>query len=130
MGRNVSGINCVTWASGVYTAASDQYLDPRSFIIQDHMKLGGNHELATRQLKNPVVRRFYLSFISAAKEEVLGPVGVKNKMQEKIYSKNWKSWSAQATPWEEYLALSFILKNEFILYESRRFGRNLREHTF
>ena len=107
-------------------------IDPRMLVIQDHSKVdgGGNHELATKQLKNPIVRRFYLSFISAAREEVRGPVEVKHKLQDKIYSTNGKSWAAQPTPWEEYLALFFILKNEFIRYESKRFGVNVREHTF
>jgi len=80
---------------------SDLHLDPRTLVIQqDHRDLdgGGNRELATRRLKNPVVRRFYLSLISAAREEVRGPVEVKRIMQDKIYSMNGKSWAAQATP--------------------------------
>ena len=76
-----------------------------------------------------VVQRFNLSFISVARDEVHDTVQCKQILQTNIDSKDGV-WSAKATPWEEYLAIIFILINKFIQYENTTNGTELREHNF
>ena len=57
----------------IYANNADLYLDPRTLVVQDLEKCG-NHNVATKQLRNLIVRRFYLSFISTARDKTLGPV--------------------------------------------------------
>ena len=101
----------------------------RSLIIQDH-SIDGNLVTANRQLINLVDRRFYLSFIFIATNDVEDVLDKKQLLQKRIVTYNWKKWSAWPTRWEEYLAMFFILKNEFIRYENRTHSMNLKEHTF
>lgn len=57
-------------------------------------------------------------------------VQCKQIFQAKIYTNDGLVWIALATPWEEYIAIFFILKNEFILYKNTSNGKELREHAF
>jgi len=109
-------------------SGTSRYFDPTKFLFQNHEELS-NRCAAYEELQQLVVRRFYLSFISVAGKEVHDTVQCKQILQTKIDG-NDGVWSAPATPWEEYLAIFFILKNEFIRYENATNGTELREHTF
>jgi len=92
-------------------------LNPRSFVMQDHEAY--NHLHYYRELMNdPVIRRFFLSYISVATREIqeTSPIIEREKLVKNTMRKVHGNWIAPATPWEQHLARFLIIDNLFIAY--------------
>jgi len=90
-------------------------LNPRSFVMQDHEAT--NHLHYFRKLMNdPVIRRFFLSYISVATREIqeTPPIIEREKLVMNTMQKVHGNWIAPATPCEQDLARFFIIDNLFI----------------
>ena len=92
-------------------------LNPRSFIMQDHEAYDHLKEYG-ELMNDPVIRRFFLSYISVATREIQEtlPVVDREKLVKNTMRRVNGNWIAPATPWEQHLARFFIIDNLFIRY--------------
>jgi len=69
-------------------------------------------------MNDPVIRRFFLSYISVATREIqeTPPIIEREKLVKNKMRKVNGNWIAPATPWEQHLARFFIIDNLFIAY--------------
>jgi hypothetical protein len=104
-------------------------LDPRRFLLQDHRK---SNALDTNSLfRNPILRRFYLSFLSVTARESYDASVPRNDFLRNAMIKCDGAWSAPSTDWEQHLAIYFHLDNIFIWYRNEQRSSEFENyHTF
>jgi len=102
-------------------------LEPRSFILQDHTRTN-NLRAANQLLSDPIVRKYYLSFISVKTREATQQVPRKNLLVNtiKIFLGRW---TAPPTPWEQDVALFLQLDNQLIENRNEVERANFGYHT-
>ena len=98
--------------------------NPRSFIIQNHNK--GDLRCFHNHLEDPVLRRYYLSFVSlGAREEI---VQRREMLRNTVKTCDNRTWTAPTTPWERDLTLYFNLYNRFVEYDNIRMDAQEEEN--